>query len=454
MSEHKIITRFAPSPTGMMHLGNARVAILCWLHARSNNGKFILRIDDTDTERCKKEYENSIYSDLKWLLLDWDLTEKQTDHYHLFLEKIQNLKQNGILYQCYETKEELELKRKAMLSSGMPPIYDRNSIYLTKKQIDSYKSEGRKPHWRFKIDHTDPILVQDMIRGEIKFNPSKLSDPIVIKNDDTYTYILISVISDIKHRITDIIRGEDHIVNTAIQTQMFKVLGYKIPYFAHLPLLKIESGKISKRKGEGDYTISKIKEKNIDPLAIINHITSIGHSNINLHQSITDIMKNFNIKSYSTSVPTIYIEDIIEINTKLLRNMDYESIINKIDIKYKKIINQNNWNIIRHNISNIIDIEEWANIINGNFMNTQQIDKNILKNIVQIIETEIQNNTTEEIKKCLKKIINSLNYKPKDIFISIRLALTGKNNGPELFSIIQILNKQETINRINNEINR
>ena len=223
-----IITRFAPSPTGFLHVGNLRTALITWLYAKSNNGKFLLRIDDTDIKRSKNEYICYIKEDLKWVGIDWDICFQQSDRIAKFKNAKNNLIKAGRLYPCYETEEELALKKKSLLSRNLPPIYDRASLKLTAEQKIDLEAKGIKPYWRFLLNNED-ISWDDKVRGNLHFNPKNLSDPVLIRTDGTLTYSLASVVDDIEYGITDIIRGEDHISNSAIHIQLFKALSSEPP---------------------------------------------------------------------------------------------------------------------------------------------------------------------------------------------------------------------------------
>ena len=229
----KTITRFAPSPTGLLHVGNVRTALVNYLFARQTGGKFTLRIDDTDLERSKPEYIQAIERDLKWLGLNWDESFKQSSRFARYNEIGEKLKQMGRLYPCYETSEELETKRKFQMKRGVPPIYDRAALKLTEEEKKKFEAEGRRPHYRFKLEAED-IEWDDLIRGHQKFNGAYLSDPILFRADGSLIYLLCSVVDDGDYETTHIIRGEDHVTNTAIQIQIAKALGYKIPRFAHM----------------------------------------------------------------------------------------------------------------------------------------------------------------------------------------------------------------------------
>jgi glutamyl-tRNA synthetase len=243
-----VALRFAPSPTGKLHVGSARTALIVWLFARKNKGKFMLRIDDTDLVRSTEENVEDIMAGMKWLGLDWDSFARQRDRGEEYARTIQKLKDNGRLYPCYETEEELALKRKVLLSRSLPPIYDRAALALTEDDKKKFEAEGRKPHWRFKLNH-EPIVWNDLVRGEVKFHGKDMSDPVLVREDGRPLYHICSVIDDIDFGITHIVRGEDHVTNTACHVQMFEALGAKPPAFAHVTLLgDMEGGKLSKRK--------------------------------------------------------------------------------------------------------------------------------------------------------------------------------------------------------------
>lgn len=273
-----VITRFAPSPTGKLHIGNVRVALVNWLYAQKYNGNFILRIDDTDRDRSKVEYREAIIKDLQWLGINWNNSFLQSTRFNKYEAAKQYLISSGRLYECYETPEMLEIERKRQLTSGYPPIYSRKSLELTTAQKAQLQAEGYKVHYRFLIDRNKPIIWNDLIKGEIKYDGSNISDPIVIKEDGTMIYMLCSVIDDIEYRISHIIRGEDHITNTAIQIQIFEALGAAIPQLGHLSLIKSDSGKISKRIG--GFTIDYLRDQlGIEPMSVNNLLALSGTSN-------------------------------------------------------------------------------------------------------------------------------------------------------------------------------
>src|SRR5256885_6240179 len=264
-----VITRFAPSPTGRLHVGNIRAALHNFLFARKHGGEFILRIDDTDRERSTAEFDQAIREDLEWLGLEPGNVVRQSERFDLYEREFGRLKAAGRVYACYETPEELELRRKVLLGRGLPPVYER-------KADGEPIPERQAPHWRFRLDHEKPITWTDLIRGEQRFDPKLLSDPVVRREDSSWLYLLPSVIDDIDLNVTHIVRGEDHVSNSAAQIQMFEALGAKPPEFAHEALLVAAEGKLSKRLGS--YGAEHLREEGVEPMALLSLLARTGTS--------------------------------------------------------------------------------------------------------------------------------------------------------------------------------
>ena len=289
-------TRFAPSPTGMLHVGNVRTALINWLLTKALNGVFTLRLDDTDLLRSKKEYEDAIKTDLLWLGINWDDSFRQSNRLSRYQEVKDNLLKSGRLYPCFETQNELDLKRKLLINKGKPPLYDRASLKLTKEEIQEKIAAGFKPHYRFLLDHDQDIKWHDLIRGEINFRAKNLSDPIVIREDGSMTYILCSSIDDVDSSITHVLRGEDHISNTAIGVQITKALGAEPPIFGHLSLLHSKTGEISKRVGGFD--IQALRANGIHYMAINSWLAKVGTSDpVEPFLSLNDLIANFKLEN-------------------------------------------------------------------------------------------------------------------------------------------------------------
>lgn len=442
----KVITRFAPSPTGMLHVGNIRAALLNWLYAKKHNGQFILRFDDTDLERSKQEYKDAIEEDLKFLNINWDQTFNQLSRLSRY-DAIKNLLlDKKRLYACYETPEELELKRKFQLSKGLPPIYDRASLHLTEEQAKKYIEQGRKPHYRFLVNH-EPISWHDMIKGEVKYDGKALSDPIVIRADGSMTYMLCSVIDDIDYDITHIIRGEDHVSNTAIQMQMFEALNTTPPTFGHLSLIINKDEKISKRVGGFEIATLR-KEIGIEAMAIASFFSLLGSSTQILpYKSMEKLANQFEISSFSKS-PTIYQpEDLERLNHKLLISLDFDTVkerLKEIDAEY---IDENFWLSVSPNLQKLRDVKDWWEICHQTpNVENLNLDKEYLKQAAELLpKGEI---TKDSWSIWTKEITNRTGRKGKELFLPLRLALTARESGPEITGVLPLIDREEIIKRL------
>ncbi|WP_341751708.1 glutamate--tRNA ligase [Candidatus Tisiphia endosymbiont of Piscicola geometra] len=447
----RVITRFAPSPTGMLHIGNSRTALINWLYTRKHNGIFILRFDDTDLERSKQQYKNAIEQDLKFLGLNWDQTFCQSNRLDRYEAIKTLLLQKNKLYPCFETQEELELKRKLQLSRGLPPIYDRAALNLTQQQINDYISQGRKPHYRFLVSHT-PIIWQDMIKGEVKYDGKNLGDPIVIREDNSMTYMLCSVIDDIDYSITHIIRGEDHVTNTAIQLQMFEALQEElysnqksIPNFAHLGLIISRDDKISKRIG--GFEIAALRDEiGLEPMAINSFFSLIGSSSsIVSFKNLDQLIKEFDINNFSKSPTTYLPEELERLNHKLLISLSFDEVKDRLrEIKAEQVTEQF-WLAVRANLQKLYEIKDWWNICYSP-SKVEGLDKDFLKQAAILLPNEPI--TLDSWSIWTKKIMVVTDKKGKEVFLPLRLAITGMASGPEMSVILPLLRREEIIKRL------
>ncbi|WP_375331883.1 glutamate--tRNA ligase [Candidatus Tisiphia endosymbiont of Temnostethus pusillus] len=447
----RVITRFAPSPTGMLHIGNSRTALINWLYTRKHNGIFILRFDDTDLERSKQQYKNAIEQDLKFLGLNWDQTFCQSNRLDRYEAIKTLLLQKNKLYPCFETQEELELKRKLQLSRGLPPIYDRAALNLTQQQINDYISQGRKPHYRFLVSHT-PIIWQDMIKGEVKYDGKNLGDPIVIREDNSMTYMLCSVIDDIDYSITHIIRGEDHVTNTAIQLQMFEALQEElysnqksIPNFAHLGLIISRDDKISKRIG--GFEIAALRDEiGLEPMAINSFFSLIGSSSsIVSFKNLDQLIKEFDINNFSKSPTTYLPEELERLNHKLLISLSFDEVKDRLrEIKAEQVTEQF-WLAVRANLQKLYEIKDWWNICYSP-SKVEGLDKDFLKQAAILLPDEPI--TLDSWSIWTKKIMVVTDKKGKEVFLPLRLAITGMASGPEMSVILPLLRREEIIKRL------
>lgn len=439
--------RFAPSPTGFLHVGNARTAVVTWLFARKMNGHFLLRIDDTDTERSKAEYEQAIEDGLTWLGLPWDQKVNQKDRMDKYAEVIEKLKADGRLYACYETPEELGLKRKTQLSRGIPPTYDRAGLELTDEQKEKYESEGRTPHWRFKLNHA-PIEWNDLIRGPVAFKGEDLSDPVVLREDGTPLYHLCSVIDDVEFGITHVVRGEDHVSNTATHVQMFEAISGKAPEFAHLSLISdAEGGKLSKRLGS--LSVKDIQnDDGLEPMSIVSLMTRLGTSDpieaFTTHQPLID---SFDFSKFSRSSPKFDPDELVRLNSKILHETTYSEVQKRLSEMGLNELDENFWNAVRANLERLSDIQEWWKVAND--PTSTQIDDEDREFVAQAADLLPPAPWTSETwNEWIGKIKEATDRKGKGLFMPLRKALTGMEHGPELNNILPLLGKEKAKSRL------
>lgn len=440
----KVITRFAPSPTGYLHIGNARTAMINWLYARKHGGEFILRIDDTDTERSDEKYVHAIKDDLAWLGINYDATFNQLSRLDRYNNIKKQLIESGRLYPCFESEEELQMKRKIQLGSGKPPIYDRAALKLTSDQIDKLTESGKKPHYRFLINQSS-ISWQDMVKGEVKYAGEHLSDPVVIRENGSMTYMLCSCIDDIDYNISHIIRGEDHVTNTAIQMQMFEALSATPPELGHLSLVKAKDDKISKRIG--GFEISSLRDElGFEHTAILDFFTLIGSSKqVHPFTDVAELIREFDIATYSKS-PTIYQPQELErLNHKILINLSFEDVRSRLAEMGLSGINEQFWMAVRPNLQKLKDIKDWWEICHKAPASTG-LDLEFLKSAALMLpEGEITEDTWG---LWTSKLALETGKKGKELFMPLRLALTGMEQGPELKNLLPMIGRLEILKRL------
>lgn len=440
-----VIVRFAPSPTGHLHVGNLRTALVTWLFARKSKGSFLFRLDDTDTERSKEEYAQSIAEDLKWLGLDWDLFAKQSERVERYNTLIEALKQKGRIYACYETEEELALKRKSLLGRGLPPIYDRAALNLSAEQIAKYEAEGRKPHWRFKLEHKT-IAWTDHVRGAVSFEGKDMSDPVVIREDGRPLYHLCSVIDDVDFNITHIVRGEDHVSNTATHIQMFEALDAKPPEFAHLALLSGKDGdKLSKRLGS--LSVGSLRdEEGLEPMAINSLLARIGTSeSVEAFATIQPLIDSFDFSKFSRGMPKFDTDELMRLNAKILHDMAFSDVQERLKAMNLDQIDENFWTSVRPNLLRLSDIQEWWTVTKG--VVTPIIDDaDFTAQAADLLPDGAWDNSTWDTWIAIVKQETGRNGKV--LFMPLRKALTGMEHGPELKTLLPLLGKEKAAMRL------
>ena len=436
--------RFAPSPTGLLHVGNARSAALNWAYINNQGGEFILRIDDTDKVRSTRSFEKQIKEDLKWLGITWNKTFNQSARQNIYDKKIQELKNLNKIYPCFESPEELSLKKKSQLSSGKPPIYDRSSLRLTEEEISNLIKAGKKPHWRFKLEDKK-IEWNDLVKGKVSFESKNLSDPVLIREDGSLLYHLPSVIDDIEEKITDIIRGDDHITNTAFHIQIFETLKSDIPKFGHHPFLTDESGK-SFGKRLNSLSIASMRKKGYENMTLLNYLLSIGtSSNLTKEKDLKSLITKFNIENLSSSSPKFLINVLQSLNKEIVQSYSFGDVRQKfIDLNIKDV-KEDFWNFIKNNINFFSECLEWLEIIKStNIYDTENSD--FLKQAAEVLpDSPYDTQSWEEWTSLIK---DKTGKRGKELFMPLRIALTGREKGPELKYLLPLLNRDYILKKL------
>jgi len=437
--------RFAPSPTGKLHVGNVRTALVNYLFAKGQGGKFVLRIDDTDLVRSTKESEDNIEIDLKWLGMEWDERYNQSKRFDRYEEAAAKLKASGRLYPCYETSEELDLRRKVQLSRGLPPIYDRAALSLTEEQKAAYEAEGRTPHWRFKLEGKR-VSWEDLARGHAEVDTASMSDPVLIRADGLFLYTLPSVVDDIDMEITHIIRGEDHVTNTGAQIEIFEALGAKVPGFAHMPLLVGADGSaLSKRLGS--LAIMDMRADGYEPIAITSHLGKIGTSdNLEVAPSMKELGDAFSFSKMGRS-PARYDEaDLGRLNAQALQVMDYAVAQPRL-AELGVDLGEAFWNAVRPNLHFFKEVVGMAAIINGPItpvIEDAAFAEAALKLLPEDISADVWSVWTGAVKA-------ETGAKGKSLFMPLRLALTGQPHGPDMGVIVPMISRERIVARLTGE---
>ncbi|WP_374529862.1 glutamate--tRNA ligase [Novosphingobium sp.] len=435
-----VTTRFAPSPTGSLHVGNIRTALHNWLLAKQASGRFLLRIDDTDLERSREEHVASIKADLEWLGLHWDGEERQSARFDLYEAEFQKLVTAGRVYRCYETAQELELKRKVLLGRGLPPIYDRAALALTDADHAAKAAAGEQPHWRFLLDREAPIEWNDGIRGAQHFDPAKMSDPVVRRADGSWLYLLPSVIDDVAMGITDVLRGEDHVSNTATQVQMFRALGAEPPRFAHEALLTGTEGKLSKRLGS--LGVAALREEGIEPEALIALLARLGTSDpVDPALGVEELAASFTLAHFGRAPARFDEAELHRVNAGIVHRLPFARVAHLLP----EGMDAGAWAAIRPNLSHIGEAAEWWQVVTGPIAAPalEGEDKVYLAAAAEALAGGAAD--WQALTGALKE---STGRKGKALFLPLRLALTGMEHGPDMAALLGFIGRDEALARL------
>lgn len=437
-----MLLRFAPSPTGYMHVGNARQALANFLLGGGVPERLVLRYDDTDTARCKPEYEAAIGDDLRWLGIAWGQEIRQSQRLAAYDAVGERLKAAGRLYACYETADELEYARRRLRARNLPPVYDRAGMRLTEAERAAFEAEGRRPHWRFRLD-AGRLHWHDLVRGECSYDAAHLSDPVVIREDGTFLYMLPSVIDDADLGITHVVRGEDHITNTAVQIQMFEALGAPLPVFAHLPLLADASGdKLSKRIGS--LSLSELRASGVEAMAVNSLLARLGTSDaIEAAPDLATLAATFDISHVGRSQPRFDPAEIDRLTEKLVHAMPYAEAAARLP----EGINEAFWLAVRGNLAKVGDAARWLPVVQGPLAPViAEEDRDFLAQAAGSLPAEPWDAGTWKI--WTTAITAATGRKGKTLFLPLRRVLTAEDHGPEMAALLPLIGREKTLARL------
>ncbi|MCB2078888.1 MAG: glutamate--tRNA ligase [Novosphingobium sp.] len=438
-----VVTRFAPSPTGHLHVGNIRTALHNWLLAKQAGGRFLLRIDDTDRERSREDYVEAIRADLVWLGLTPDGEERQSARFAIYEAEFERLVQEGRVYPCYETPQELDLKRKVLLGRGLPPIYDRAALDLSEADRMAKEAAGEEPHWRFKLDHGEPIAWEDGIRGPQHFDPAQISDPVIRRGDGSWLYMLPSVIDDIAMGVTDVLRGEDHVSNTAAQVQMFHSLGGEPPRFAHEALLVGAEGKLSKRLGS--LSVAQFREAGIEPEALVALLARLGTSDpVDPSLDAEALAGSFDLGHFGRAPARFDEAELERVNAGVVHRLPYDRVAHLLP----EGMGQAGWDAIQPNLAHIGEAAEWWQVVTGP-VEQPAFDAETKAFLSVGADTLAGQEAGDDAwQKLTGELKQATGRKGKSLFLPLRQALTGRDHGPDMAALLPLIGKDEAVARL------
>ncbi len=438
-----ITTRFAPSPTGRLHVGNIRTALHNWLWAQKTGGRFLLRIDDTDAERSEERFVEAIHADLAWLGLTPDAVHRQSERFALYRARFDALVAAGRIYPAYESAQELDLKRKILLGRGLPPVYDRAALRLTDAERAALAAAGVPPHWRFRLDHDAAIQWDDLVRGPQSFDPATMSDPVVRRADGSWLYMLPSAIDDIDMGVTHVVRGEDHVSNTALQVQMFDAMGAALPAFAHAALLTGAEGKLSKRLGS--LGVDHFREIGIEPAAVRALLARIGTSDpVEPHDDAAPLIETFDFARFGRAPARFDEAELAQLNARIIHQMDFAAVADRLPGGMDAAA----WDAVRPNLETIADAADWWQVIEGPVAAPapEADDRAFLTDAARIAaEIDWAGDPWHALTGALK---TATGRKGRALFLPLRRALTGRDHGPDMAALLPLIGRERAMARL------
>ena len=437
-------TRFAPSPTGWLHIGNLRAALFNYAIARQSGGTFVLRIDDTDQERSKPEYIDGIKRDLEWLGLEWDRVEHQSARLDRYAAAKARLIAAGRLYECFETPTELDLKRKKQLNMGKPPVYDRAALGLSEAEKDKLREERGASHWRFRLDH-ERIVWTDGILGDISIDAASVSDPVLIKDSGQILYTLASVVDDTEMAITDVVRGSDHVTNTATQIQIIEALGGDVPQFAHHSLLTGPQGEaLSKRLGT--LSLKDLREAGVEPMAILSLMARLGSSDpVELRGNVGEVIEGFDLSKFGAAPTKFDADDLYPLTARVLAAKPFAEVADSVraagvpDDKAEAF-----WAVVHENITTLGDLSGWWDVFTGRASGRAEPEDSefVTDALTALGDPPYTSETWSEWTSAAKA---SSGRKGKALFMPLRRAVTGRDRGPEMAEVMPLMQVKPSI---------
>ena len=440
-----VVTRFAPSPTGRLHVGNMRTALINWLFARKAGGRFILRLDDTDAERSTEAFAQAIREDLAWLALGWDGEERQSSRFPRYEQARAALAAAGRLYPCYETPEELEVQRGLMRARGQAPVYDRAALKLSPDERAELEQQGRRPHWRFRLGE-ETVVFEDLIRGPVRFEPGHVSDPVLIRADGVPTYTLASVVDDIDFGVSHVIRGEDHVANTAVQIELIAALGGGPIAFAHHPFLVAADGAgLSKRKGSA--AIAELREEGVEAMALVSWLARIGTSDaIEPAYAMADLIAAFDLGKISRNPPHYEAGDVAALSRRWLHGAPWEAVAESLDVLGLGAAGEVFWLAVRGNLDRLEDARGWWAVCTAPDIE----DAAFAAAAAALLPSEPWDGQTW--KTWTAAVGENTGRKGKALFLPLRRALTGRDHGPELAALLPIIGRERAAARLTGQM--
>lgn len=437
------VTRFAPSPTGLLHVGNIRAALQNWMLARRDRGRFVLRIDDTDAERSEERYVDAIRADLAWLGLTPDLEVRQSERFALYQTRFDALVSAGRIYPAYESAQELDLKRKVLLGRGLPPVYDRAALRLSDADRARLEADGVRPHWRFRLDHDAPIVWDDLIRGTQRFEPATMSDPVIRRADGSWLYMLPSAIDDADLGITHVVRGEDHVSNTALQLQMFAAMGVAPPRFGHAALLTGAEGKLSKRLGS--LGVDHFRDEGIEPQAVIALLARLGTSDpVEPMVDPAPLIATLDFARYGRAPARFDEAELAQISARIIHQLPYETVRSRLPAG----MGPAEWDAVRPNLTRVADADDWWQVIEGP-VDAPAFDaetRDYLAAAAKAAETiDWAGDPWHALTNSLKE---TTGRKGKALFLPLRQALTGRDQGPDMAALLPLIGAGRSVERL------